>query len=61
MTAGNFNTACFEDAKSAPCFGYANNTVGGTTFVVSVFVDAIITILGRIWGHLPILLCVGAQ
>ena len=61
MTAGNFNTACFQDAQYAPCFGYAKNTVGGTTFVVSVFVDTIVAALGRIWGRLPIWLCVGAQ
>ena len=54
MTAVSNYTACSQDAAFAPCFGYAKNTVRGTTFVVSVFVDAIIAAVGIILDRLPI-------
>jgi len=54
MTAVSNYNACSQDATFAPCFGYAKNTTGGTTFVVSVFVDAIIAEVGRILGRLPV-------
>ena len=54
MTAVSNYNACSQDAEFAPCFGYAKNTARGTTFVVSVFIDAIIAEVGRILGRLPI-------